>query len=493
MLRIYDTLDGRKKDFVPVREGKVGMYFCGMTVQAEPHVGHMRVAVVSDIFRRYLRYKGYDVTLVMNFTDIDDKIIEKADAEGVDYQVIAKRNTEKFMEFLRFLGAEKADHYPRASQHIPEIIGLVKTLIERGYGYESGGDVYFEVKKFPGYGKLSKKNLDDLLAGASERVDLDDRKRNPEDFCLWKAAKEGEPAWESPWGMGRPGWHIECSAMSTRYLGDHFDIHGGGTELIFPHHENEIAQHEAATGQSYVNHWVHHGLVNLVGEKMSKSTGHFKTMEEISRKFPADVVRFYLLSTHYRSEIEFSEERLQEAGVAIERFENLFRTLARIVGPESGVGEESGASGPGSAESVGAGSGGAGEEAAAGAASAAVSELRDRFMEAMDDDLNTAQAIGHLFELVRIINSEVEAGADEATLKADRAVLRELSDILGILQHIAADEESVPAEIEKLMAERAEARSEKNWARADEIRAEIERAGYVVEDTPSGPVARKGK
>jgi cysteinyl-tRNA synthetase len=481
MLRIYDTLDGRKKEFVPVTQGKVGMYFCGMTVQAEPHVGHMRVAVVSDIFRRYLRHKGYDVTLVMNFTDIDDKIIEKAEAEGVDYQVIAKRNTDKFMEFLRFLGAEKADHYPRATQHIPEIINLVKTLIERGYAYESGGDVYFEVKKFSGYGKLSKKNLDDLVAGASERVDLDDKKRNPEDFCLWKAAKEGEPAWESPWGMGRPGWHIECSAMSTRYLGEHFDIHGGGTELIFPHHENEIAQHEAATGEAYVNHWVHHGLVNLVGEKMSKSTGHFKTMEEISRRFPADVVRFYLLSTHYRSEIEFSEERLQEAGVAIERFENLFRTLARTIGPES-AGQDADGGEPGE-----------GGRAPTGTPSEAVSGLRDRFLEAMDDDLNTAQAIGHLFELVRVINSEVESGADESTLRADRTVLRELSDILGILQHISDTEEAVPAEIEGLMSERAKARAEKNWVRADEIRAEIERAGYAVEDTPAGPVARKVK
>jgi cysteinyl-tRNA synthetase len=473
MLRIYDTLEGRKKEFVPVKEGRVGMYFCGMTVQAEPHVGHMRVALVSDIFRRYLRHKGYDVTLVINFTDIDDKIIEKAEAEGVDYQVIAKRNTDKFMDFLRFLGAEEADHYPRATEHIPEIISLVKTLIDRGHAYESEGDVYFEVKTFPNYGRLSKKNLDDLVAGASERVELDERKRNPEDFCLWKAAKEGEPAWESPWGMGRPGWHIECSAMSTTYLGDHFDIHGGGTELIFPHHENEIAQHEAATGQSYVNHWVHHGLVNLVGEKMSKSTGHFKTMEEISRRFPADVVRFYLLSTHYRSEIEFSEERLSEAGIAIERFENLFRTLARTIGPES---DEA-----------------AGANAGAGGPSEEVSALRERFLEAMDDDLNTAQAIGHLFELVRVINSEIEAGADRGVLRADRAVMRELSDILGILQHIATEEEAVPAEIERLMKERSRARSEKNWARADEIRAEIEQAGYAVEDTPSGPVARRLK
>ena len=468
MLRIYDTLAGKKKEFVPVNEGKVGMYFCGMTVQAEPHVGHMRVALVSDVFRRYFRYKGYDVTLVINFTDIDDKIIQKAEAEGVEYQVIAKRNTDKFMEFLSFLGAEEADHYPRATGHITEIIDLVKTLVDKGFAYESGGGVYFEVKSFKGYGKLSKKNPHGLIAGASERVDIDGKKRHPEDFCLWKGAKEGEPSWESPWGQGRPGWHIECSAMSTKYLGDHFDIHGGGTELIFPHHENEIAQHEAATGQPYVNHWVHHGLVNLVGEKMSKSTGHFKTMEEISRRFPADVVRFYLLSTHYRSEIEFSDEHLSEAGVAIERFENLFRTLARTVGPE-------------------------GEGETAGSASPAVAELKDKFLAAMDDDLNTAQAIGYMFEAVRGINQGMESGLDHAVLRADRAVLRELSDILGLLQHTKADDDGVPDEISKMVQERTDARAAKDWARADELRAAIEEAGYLVEDTAEGSVARKTK
>ena len=466
MLRIYDTLDGMKKEFVPVEEGKVGMYFCGMTVQSEPHVGHMRVAVVSDVFRRYLRFSGYDVTLVINFTDIDDKIIEKAREEGVGYLDIAERNIGKFLEFLHFLGAEEADHYPRATEHIDEIIALVQKLVDEGYAYESHGDIYFEVKKWPGYGKLSKKRLEDLVAGASERVDLDDKKRNPEDFCLWKAAKEGEPAWESPWGSGRPGWHIECSAMSMKYLGEHFDIHGGGTELIFPHHENEIAQAEAATGKPYVNHWVHHGLVNLVGEKMSKSTGHFRTMDEIARRFPADVVRFYLLSTHYRTEIEFSDERLTEAAASIERFENVFRTLARLVG-RRGDGETA-------------------PEPSAGAA-----EARRRFTEAMDDDLNTAQAIGHLFDLVRVLNQEIESGAQAELLRADGAVLRELLDILGLLANIGGAAAAVPEDVEKLAAERSEARAGRDWARADELRGKIEEAGYVVEDTPEGPVVRK--
>jgi cysteinyl-tRNA synthetase len=468
MLRIHDTLTGAKKDFVPVTPGKAGMYFCGLTVQSEPHVGHMRVAVVSDVFRRYLTFRGYGVTLVINFTDIDDKIIEKANAEGVAYTVIAERNIDKFMEFLEFLGAEEADHYPRATAHIPEIIALVQRLIERGVAYESGGDVYFEVKKWPTYGRLSKKNLDELIAGASERVDVDERKRHPEDFSLWKKAKEGEPFWESPWGKGRPGWHIECSAMSMKYLGEHFDIHGGGTELIFPHHENEIAQSEAATGKPYVNHWVHHGLVNLVGEKMSKSTGHFRTMEEIARRFPADVVRFYLLSTHYRSQIEFSEERLAEAATAIDRFENLFRTLRRIVGPER-EGETDPEPSP------------------------AMADARDLFLEAMDDDLNTAQAIGRLFEAVRTLNQEMESGASARVLRADRAVLRSLCDILGLLQGVRGEEDRVPAEVLELVKARTEARTARDWKRADELRARIENAGYVVEDTVDGPMARKAR
>ncbi len=466
MLRIYDTFAGKKKEFTPVRDGRVGMYFCGMTVQSEPHIGHMRAALVADVFKRYLTFRGFDVTMVMNFTDIDDKIIVKAAERGVEYLEIAEENIKRFMDFLDFLGALPADVYPRATEHIDEIIDLVRTLIEKGHAYESGGDVYFEVKTWPQYGKLSKKRLDDLVAGASERVELDERKRHPEDFCLWKAAKEGEPSWDSPWGRGRPGWHIECSAMSRKYLGQHFDIHGGGTELIFPHHENEMAQAEAATGEKYVDHWVHHGLVNLAGEKMSKSTGHFRTMEEISRRFPSEVVRFYLLSTHYRSEIEFSDERLAEAATAIERFENLFRALERTVGPER-------------------------EDDGSGRPSEGVVEMRRRYIEAMDDDLNTAQAIGHLFEIVRLVNQEIESGVDHATLRADRRTLRELADLLGLLPGLGAGEKDVPEEVVRLVEERARARAEKDWARADELRDRIAEAGYAVEDLPEGPSIRR--
>jgi cysteinyl-tRNA synthetase len=468
MLRIFDTLDARKKEFVPVHAGKVGMYFCGMTVQSEPHVGHMRVAVVSDVFKRYLRYRGYDVTLIINFTDIDDKIIAKANEEGVTYQEIAQRNIDKFMDFVGFLGAEPADRYPRATEHITDIIETVKKLIEKGHAYESQGDVYFEVGTWPTYGKLSKKRIEDLVAGASDRVDVDDRKRNPEDFALWKAAKEGEPAWESPWGMGRPGWHIECSAMSTRYLGDHYDIHGGGTDLIFPHHENEIAQSEAATGQPYVNHWVHHGHVRLEGEKMSKSTGHYRTMAGLAEKYPPDVVRFFLLSTHYRSVIDFADERLDEAAASVERFQNLFRTLERVAGPEA------------EAESLG----------IAPEPSPAIVELKGKYIDAMDDDLNTAQAAGFLFEMVRVINQAVEAGAAPEQLRADRAVLREVTGILGLLTGVGKGDE-VPAAIQQMAEDRAAARAAKDWTRADELRDAIAKAGFAVEDTPEGPIVRR--
>lgn len=498
MLRIYDTLEGKKKEFVPVRDGSVGMYFCGMTVQSEPHVGHMRVALVADVFKRYLEYKGYRTILVINFTDIDDKIIAKAQEEGVDYLAIAERNIEEFMEFLTFLGVEEADVYPRATDHIPEIIGLTRSLIDGGYAYESDGYVYFDVGKWSGYGRLSGKNLDDLIAGASQRIDVDERKKHPEDFCLWKGAKEGEPSWDSPWGKGRPGWHIECSAMSMKYLGEHFDIHGGGTELIFPHHENEIAQSEAATGKPYVNHWVHHGLVNLVGEKMSKSTGHFKTMAEIADRFPSDVVRFYLLSTHYRSEIEFSEERLREAAAAVERFRNLFRSLGRYAGPEGdrgGAGGPRAKDGPGGAWGPNAAGGSVGRQDPAKGVlpSPAVKEVQASFEAAMDDDLNTAQAIGHLFELVRVLNQEMDAGEDPRVLRGGRVVLRELADLLGLFGCMSGEGEAIPDEIMAFVRQRSLARASEDWELADTLRSEIEKAGYLVEDAADGPVVRRGK
>src|SRR5438094_2751808 len=316
-LRVYDTLTREKREFAPVTPGKAGMYVCGMTVQNEPHVGHVRAALAGDLMRRYLLHLGFDVTYVYNFTDVDDRIIERAGAEGVEYRAVSERNIAAFLSAAQLHNLLPATHYPRATQHIPEILALIGQLIERGFAYAAGGDVYFDVRKKPDYGKLSGRNVDEMRSGA--RVEVGEAKRDPLDFALWKGAKPGEPAWESPWGPGRPGWHIECSAMSMKYLGPHFDIHGGGQDLIFPHHENEIAQSEAATGKPFANYWCENGLVNLSGEKMSKSTGHFFFIEDIVTRTDPEVVRYYLLSTHYRSPIEFSEERLAEAGIAHQR------------------------------------------------------------------------------------------------------------------------------------------------------------------------------
>ena len=319
-LKVYDTLRARKEEFEPVSPGKVGIYFCGMTVQDRPHIGHMLAFVAGDMIRRHLRFKGYDVTYIQNFTDIDDKIIAKANEEGVDYRVIAERNMKEYFRYAEELNILKADVYPLATQHIAEIVSLIGALVEKGFAYDAGGDVYFRVRAFPQYGRLSKRNVDDLQSGA--RIEVGERKEDPLDFTLWKGAKEGEPAWDSPWGPGRPGWHIECSAMSMKYLGTTIDMHGGGQDLIFPHHENEIAQSEAATGKPYIRYWMHNGLLNLRGEKMSKSTGHFFAIEDINREFTGEVIRFYLLSTHFRSGTEFSRERLKEAEAGLERIRN---------------------------------------------------------------------------------------------------------------------------------------------------------------------------
>ena len=320
-LKVYDTLRAVKEAFRPVREGKVGIYFCGMTVQDKPHIGHMLAFVAGDMIRRYLKFKGYEVTYVQNFTDVDDKIIARANEEGVDYTVVAERNIKEYFKYAEELNIIPADVYPKATEHIGDIVELIKKLEEKGFAYSAGGDVYFRVRRFDGYGKLSKRRVDELQSGA--RIEMDERKEDPLDFALWKNAKEGEPAWDTPWGRGRPGWHIECSVMSMKYLGETIDMHGGGQDLIFPHHENEIAQSEAVTGKPFIRYWLHNGLLNLRGEKMSKSTGHFFSIEEINREFSGDVIRFYLLSTHFRSRTEFSRERLVEAEAGLERIRNL--------------------------------------------------------------------------------------------------------------------------------------------------------------------------
>jgi cysteinyl-tRNA synthetase len=455
-LRIYDTLSREKREFVPVHPGKVGMYVCGMTVQDRPHVGHIRASLSGELMRRYLEHVGYDVTYVYNFTDVDDKIIERANKEGVEYGSVSERNIEAYLRFADLHNILRATHYPRATQHIPEIFELIRTLIEKGHAYAAGGDVYFDVRSKSDYGKLSGRRVDDMREGY--RIEPGEQKRDPLDFALWKGAKPGEPAWDSPWGPGRPGWHIECSAMSLKYLGSPFDLHGGGQDLIFPHHENEIAQSEAATGRPFANFWTENGMVNLGGEKMSKSTGKLFFIEDIAASVDPEVVRYYLLSTHYRSPIEFTLERLSEAGVAYQRLRSpLERADAWDApdGPDPGgeLGEQLEAAGR-------------------------------LFHEAMDDDFNSAKAIGHLFDLSRQVNRALDDGLGSAARVAARRLLN-LGAVLGLFWKAPAGEAWSP-EVLHLVEAREAARKARNWAEADRLRGELLGLGVVVEDSPGG-------
>jgi cysteinyl-tRNA synthetase len=458
-LRIYDVLTARKREFEPVKPGHVGMYVCGMTVQDKPHVGHIRSSLAGDLMRRYLEHLGFEVTYVYNFTDVDDKIIEKAAREGVDYAAVSERNIDAYLRYADLHNIQRATEYPKATRHIDEILALIQRLIDRGMAYAAGGDVYFEVRKKPDYGKLSKRNVDDMRAGA--RIEVGEHKRDPLDFVLWKGAKPGEPAWDSPWGPGRPGWHIECSAMSTKYLGETFDIHGGGQDLVFPHHENEIAQSEGATGKPLANFWAENGMVNLTGEKMSKSTGLLFYAEDIVARHDPEVVRYYLLSTHYRSPIEFSEERLFEAGVAYQR---LRLPLER--------GQVWDAAGP-----VDGDLGGDLKERAADAG--------HKFTEAMNDDFNSAKALGHLFDFARDVNRAFDEGAAREARAAARH-LYGLGQVLGLFWK-PPQEEAWGPEIQELVQSREEARKARDWKRADALRGELLEWGVVVEDGASGP------
>jgi cysteinyl-tRNA synthetase len=476
-LRIYDTFDARKKEFVPVNEGKAGIYMCGITVQDRPHMGHMLAFVCGDMIRRYLEYRGYEVAYVQNFTDVDDKIIARANAEGVDYKVIADRYTEEYFKYADMLNIKRATVHPKATEHIQEIIDLVKVLEQKGFAYPAGGDVYFEISRFPGYGRLSKKNIDELRAGA--RVEIGENKRSPLDFVLWKGAKEGEPYWESPWGDGRPGWAIECSVMSMKYLGETVDFHGGGEDLIFPHHENEIAQSEAATGKKFVNYWLHNGLLNLVGEKMSKSTGHFFAIEDIVTEFDPDVIRFYLLSSHYRSPMEFSRERLAESRSALARLANTFRAVEARIG--DGVPQGSPANLAGGDQEFWKG----------------VEAKEALFVEAMDDDFNSAGAVGHIFDIARDTNLHLK-GADAPSkalvLRMALDKIKYLGDVLGIFRGIGGEilkVDDLPDEVRTLIKERTKARQARDWAAADGIRNRLAGMGYFLEDRPEGTIVRK--
>ncbi len=461
-LKVYDALRADRFEFKPVRPGKVGMYICGMTVQDRPHVGHMRGAVVGDLVRRVMTYFGYDVTYLNNFTDVDDKIIDRANEEGADYRTIAKRNMDCYMSFVDLLGNRRATLYPKATEHMAEIQELIARLIGKGVAYAAGGDVYFRVERYADYGKLSKRKIDELRSGS--RIEIGEQKESPLDFALWKNAKEGEPYWDSPWGRGRPGWHIECSAMAMKYLGPSFDIHGGGIDLIFPHHENEIAQAEAATGQTFVNYWIQHGLLLLGGEKMSKSTKLFFLIEDVCQVAHPDTVRYYLLSTHFRSPIEFSEERLAEAGVALSRLQATAAAICQAGGPPPVLTTE-----PFPAGEI---------------RNLEIRGAMEGFLEALKDDFNSARAIGNLFDLCRLLNRQLALPASdekEATVREGQMVLHHLADLIGI-NLLPIRELVIPPEVLKLVEARSAARQAKDWARADLLRQEILAKGFLVED-----------
>ena len=474
-LRSYDMRRRAKIPFEPVHPGRVGMYVCGMTVQDKPHVGHMRYAVSGDVIRRVLEWKGYQVTYVTNFTDIDDRIIARGNEEGIPFRQVSERNIQAFLRYAALLNVKPADHYPKASEHVPEIIALIERLIDLGHAYAAGGDVYFDVRSYPRYGELSGRNVDDMRSGF--RIEVGEAKRDALDFALWKGVKPGEPHWPSPWGPGRPGWHIECSAMAMKYLGETFDFHGGGQDLIFPHHENEIAQSEAASGKTFALHWVENGLVNLGGEKMSKSTQHFFSIEDVASRVDPQVVRFYLQSTHYRSPIEWNEDRLREAGIAYARLREAL-AKAGALAPE---GEKAGA---------------AAATAASGAGVAAdVAALERDFVESLEDDFNTAKAQGHLFEMAKAINRAADsAGSNDADRRAVQDAghkLKRLGEIIGLFWGSNASEEEAPEAVQTLVRQRDEARMQKQWKRADELRDEILALGYVLEDAKGGTRARR--
>ena len=471
MLKVYNTLTRKKEEFVPQEEGKVGIYVCGVTPYNFPHIGNARPFVTWDVIKRYLKAKGYEVKHIQNFTDMDDKIIKAANTEGVSWQTITERYIKGYFDSIDALNVQRANLYPKVTEHMEDIINMVQRLIDRGYAYEMEGDVYFRVEKDPDYGKLSGRKLEDMMAGA--RVEVDNRKENPMDFALWKSAKLGEPSWESPWGQGRPGWHIECSVMSLKYLGDTFDFHGGGSDLIFPHHENEIAQSQCCCGDhhSFAQYWLHNGFITIDNEKMSKSLNNFITVPDILKLYPGEVVRFFILRTHYRSPLDFSEDRIKEAQAGLVRLKTAYDRGQELLKQE-------------------------GNSDADAAMAEAAAKAMDDFYEAMDDDFNTALAIGYMFTLSKEINTYVNdvvnkgKAFDKKHFGQLMDVYGKMAEIIGIfessLEMPAAEGEMAAEEIEALIAERAEAKKAKNWARADEIRDSLKEQGIILEDSAAG-------
>ena len=459
-MKLYNTLTRTKEEFIPLEEGKVKMYVCGPTVYNFIHIGNARPFIMFDTLRRYLQYKGYEVTFVQNFTDVDDKIIKRGHEEGISPEEVANKYIDEYFVDADGLGIKRADVHPRVTDNIQQIIDFVKDLEDKGYAYEVNGDVYFDTKKFEGYGKLSRQNQDELEAGA--RIEVNDQKRHPMDFVLWKSKKEGEPGWNSPWGEGRPGWHIECSVMSNRYLGETIDIHAGGQDLAFPHHENEIAQSEARSGKTFSNYWVHNGYININNEKMSKSKGNFFTVRDISKQYDLEIVRFFMLSAHYRNPVNFSDEMLNQAKAGLERLYNAKEKLEFTISNLS-------------------------DSSMKDCEKELVNELesyKTKFINAMEDDLNTADAVSAIFELSKFINTNVneESSLEFAKMCLDK--FNELTEVLNIVNK--KNDDILDKDIEDLIQKRTDAKKNKDFKLADDIRQELLNKGIILEDTRQG-------
>lgn len=464
-IQIYNTLTRKKEPFEPLEQGKVKMYVCGPTVYNYIHIGNARPAIVFDTVRRYFEYRGYDVQYVSNFTDVDDKLIKAAKELNTDVTTIAERFIQAYFEDVSALGVKQADVHPRVTECIPEIISFIETLVEKGFAYEVDGDVYFRTREFEGYGKLSQQPVDELQAGA--RITVGDKKEDPLDFALWKAEKEGEISWDSPWGKGRPGWHIECSAMIHKYLGETIDIHAGGHDLTFPHHENEIAQSEAMTGKPFANYWMHNGYININNEKMSKSLGNFILVHDIIQQYSPQVIRFFMLSVHYRHPINFSEDLIQSAQNGFERIQTVLQNVKHRLEKTVNLGEKD-------------------DEWLA-----IIGQYRERFIEEMDDDFNTANAVSILFELSKEANKYLqEANTTEKVLMEFLQIFNEILTVLGI--NMETKEALLDEEIEELIQKRNEARKERNFQLADQIRDQLKEQGIILEDTPQGIRWRRG-
>lgn len=459
-MKVYNTLTRKKEEFITLKPGEVSMYVCGPTVYNFFHIGNARTFIVFDTVRRYLEYKGYKVKFVQNFTDIDDKMIKKANEENTTVKELGDRYITEYYKDADALNIERATVNPRATEFIDRIIDFVKVLVDKGYAYEIDGDVYFSTKKFQGYGKLSGQNLEDLQAGA--RISVDERKKDPMDFAVWKSQKPGEPAWDSPWGPGRPGWHIECSSMAYNLLGETIDIHAGGTDLIFPHHENEIAQSESRTGKPFAKYWMHAAFINVDNKKMSKSLNNFFTAREILEEYDPDVIRLFMLSGHYRTQINFSKELLDSSKSAMERLYNSIGNLENLL-DEVKTDELK-------------------EEEKAFAEK--LQEYKAKYIEKMDDDFNTADALAVIFDMVKDININVNINSSKDLIKMSLDAVRELGKPLGMLQQ--STKESLESEIESLIEQRQKARKERNWAMADKIRDDLKARGITLEDTPQG-------